>query len=35
MTDLGVPFGKASWRTFWRMVARLRPGAGENIDKTV
>jgi len=35
MTDLGVPFGKASWRTFWRIGAGLRPGLGGASDEIV
>jgi len=35
MTDPGVPFRKASRRTFWRIGARLRPGEGKDTDKIV
>ena len=35
MTDLGVPFRKASWRTFWQIGAGLRPGPGGDTDEIV
>jgi len=35
MTDLGVPFGKASWRAFRRIGVGLRPDAGDDIDEIV
>jgi hypothetical protein len=34
MTDLGVPFEKASWRTLWRMGTDTHPDSGVDANKS-